>query len=333
MLMNGRRKALLGLRGSLALALLVGGFSGAAAAQTADVAGMITEIKLGKGTVEVKPAGGAADWRPAGPLMSLLGGDTVRAAGGGSAVILLTGGRGTLRVESGAPPVVVPAPSAGEGKVQKAQALLAASLGFLSSRAKETPQAVLGTRSWLKPPAVLAPRNGPMLADALRFEWWGSRMSRYTVRVLGPSGVVLERSGVQGASLDYPADAPPLVPGIRYTFQVSTEGQPPQEAWFEVLGPERTREVRAALLALEQEAGPATPANTLVALRAGFLAQQGLLHEARRAVLAALEKDRDEATLHLLLGNLYAQSGLPEQADQSLDEARFLMGGRRGGVR
>ncbi len=316
--------------GWLAIALVIGGvgFAGAAAAQSGEVAGMITEIKLGKGAVEVKPAGGATDWRPAGPLMSLLAGDTVRASGGGSAVILLTGGRGTLKVESGAPSIVVPVPSAGEGKVQKAQALLAASLGFLSSRAKEMPQTVLGTRSWLKPPAVLAPRNGPVLADALRFEWWGSRISRYTIQIVGPSGVVLERAGVTGARFDYPADAPALQPGLRYTFRVITEGQPPEAAWFEVVSPERTREVRQSLVVLEQEAGPATPANTLVALRAGFLAQQGLLHEARRAVLVALEKNRDEATLHLLLGNLYAQSGLPEQAHQSFDEARFLMGGQ-----
>lgn len=322
--MTGRH----GLAAWLGIALVAAGVALArdAGAQTGEVAGMITEIKLGKGAVEVKPAGG--DWRPAGPLMSLLGGDTVRASGGGSAVILLTGGRGTLRVESSAAPVVVPAPKAGEGKVQKAQALLSASFGFLSSRAKEMPQAVLGTRSWLKPPAVLAPRNGPVLADALSFEWWGSRLSRYTIQIAGPSGVVLERAGVTGARLDYPADAPPLTPGVRYTFKVSTESQPPQEAWFEVLSPERTREVRASLAALEREVGTAAPSNTLVALRAGFLAQQGFVHEARRAVLAALEKDRDEPTLHLLLGNLYSQSGLPEQAHQSFDEARFLMGGK-----
>lgn len=323
--MTGRHR----LAAWLGIALVVAGVALArqASAQTGEVAGMITEIKLGKGAVEVKPAGGP-DWRPAGPLMSLLGGDTVRASGGGSAVILLTGGRGTIRVETNAGPVVVPGPQAGEGKVQKAQALLSASLGFLSSRAKEMPQAVLGTRSWLKPPAVLAPRNGPVLADALRFEWWGSRLSRYTIQIAGPSGVVLDRAGVTGARLDYPADAPPLLPGVRYTVRVSTEGQPPQEAWFEVLSLERTREVRASLTALEQEAGTATPSNTLVALRAGFLAQQGLVHEARRAVLAALAKDPEEPTLHLLLGNLYSQSGLPEQAHQSFDEARFLMGGK-----
>ena len=69
----------------LGIALVVAGVALArdACAQTGEVAGMITEIKLGKGAVEVKPAGGP-DWRPAGPLMSLLGGDTVRASGGGS---------------------------------------------------------------------------------------------------------------------------------------------------------------------------------------------------------------------------------------------------------
>ena len=48
------------------------------------------------GAVEVRTLG-ASEWRPAAPLMSLLAGDTVRANDGASAVILLRGGRGSLR--------------------------------------------------------------------------------------------------------------------------------------------------------------------------------------------------------------------------------------------
>jgi len=323
MAMRRRLAAWLGVAALVAGAGLLRG----ASAQTGDVAGMITEIKPGKGAVEVKPSGGA-DWRPAGPLMSLFAGDTVRARDGGSAVILLTGGRGTLRVESGSVPAVVPGPRAGEGKLQKAQALLSASLGYLTSQAREKPRTVLGTRSWLKPPAVLSPRNSPVLPGGLGFEWLGSRLSRYTVQIVGPAGLVFERTGVAGARLDYPAEGPALVPGVRYTFRVTAEGQPPQEAWFEVLSPERNRELQASLAALEQEVGAAAPSATLAALRAGYLASNGLVHDARRMVLAALAKDPEEPTLHLLLGNLYVQSGLPEQANQSFDEARFLMGGK-----
>jgi Tfp pilus assembly protein PilF len=93
-------------------------------------------------------------------------------------------------------------------------------------------------------------------------------------------------------------------------------------------GPGATREVRAGLALLERElAGTASP-NTVVALQAGYLANAGLLNEARRLLVAALAHDPDEPTLHLVLGNVYGQTGLVRQANQSFDEARFLM--RRG---
>jgi hypothetical protein len=38
-------------------------------------------------------------------------------------------------------------------------------------------------------------------------------------------------------------------------------------------------------------------------MRAGLLAREGLLHDARRVVVAALDADRDEPTLRLLLGD------------------------------
>jgi hypothetical protein len=301
--------------------------AGAPGPEAAEVAGVITEIKPGAGAVEVRPAG-SADWRPAGPLMSLGPGDAVRASGGASAVILLAGARGTLRVEPGAPPVVVPGPQTGDGKVDKARGLLAASLGFLSSRPRELPQTFLGTRGWVRPPVVLAPRNGPVLADSLTFDWFGGRASRYTLQIVAPAGLVLERANVPGASFPYPADGPRLVPGVRYTFRVLSESQPPQEAWFEVMSAEVTEAFRRGLGAVEQEAGADAAPSTLAALRVGYLASHGLVHEARGVLLAALTRDPDEPTLHLLLGNLYSQAGLPEQAGLAFDEARLLLSGR-----
>jgi len=58
-----------------------------------------------------------------------------------------------------------------------------------------------------------------------------------------------------------------------------------------------------------------------------FAARQ-FLHEARRELLAALSKDRDEPTLYLLLGSIYWQTGLPQQAGEAYQEARFLMTAR-----
>ena len=60
-------------------------------------------------------------------------------------------------------------------------------------------------------------------------------------------------------------------------------------------------------------------------MRAGLLAREGLLHDARRVVLAALDADRDEPTLHLLLGDLYTRTGLAGPAAESFDEAEFLL--------
>lgn len=294
-----------------------------ATGQEGDSAGVITEIKIGRGRIEVKRAG-TAEWRQATPLLALRAGDAVRATENARAVVLLSGGRGSVKVAAASSPFVVPAREAGEGKVQKARALLAASLNFLSSGSKELPQAVLATRAASKPPVVLSPRNSAMLPDSLAFEWLGSRFARYTIRIGGPAGVVLEVKNLKGGRFDYPPDAPRLTPGTRYTLQVLAAGHPPQEAWFEVLDAARAQAVRRDLLALDQELGPSVSSNTLLVARVGFLANNGLLHDARRSLVEALAKDPDEPTFHQLLGNLYAQTGLFEQAAESFEEAQFL---------
>ncbi|MBI1846352.1 MAG: hypothetical protein HYR86_05205 [Candidatus Rokubacteria bacterium] len=54
---------------ALAIGALLGS-PGAAGAQGAETAGMLTEIKVGRGRVEMKTGG--ADWRPATPLSALV---------------------------------------------------------------------------------------------------------------------------------------------------------------------------------------------------------------------------------------------------------------------
>ena len=293
-------------------------------AQARETAGLVTEIKVGKGKVEVKSA--AADWRAAGPLQALRAGDQVRATDDASVVAVLSGGRGTVKVTAQNSPWTVPAVT-GDSKAQKAQALVAASMGFLAGGVKEPPKAVLSTRAIAGPPEILTPRRGPvLLGDDLVFEWMGSRFSRYTVRVTSPAGVVLEKKGVVGARLAYPPDAPALKPGVGYTLQVEALGQPPQASTFEVLDPARSASVREALAQLEASLGAGVSASSVAVMKAGALASEGLLHDARSVVLAGLAKDPDEPTLHTILGNLYAQTGLDRQAAESLDEARFLLG-------
>jgi hypothetical protein len=293
-----------------------------AAAQTPETAAVITELKPGRGRVEVKAAAGG-EWRPARPLLALRAGDVVRTTENATAVVLLSGGRGTMRVEGAAGSLTVPA-AAAAASGQKARTLVEASLGYLAGATRESSQAVLATRSMARPPVVLTPRNSRVLPEApLVFEWLGNRFTRYTVRVAGPGGPVVERP-VTGARWEYPGDAPALQPGVRYTVQVVGAGQPPQEAWFEVVDPARAGAVGTDLATLEQELGSVSPTSRAV-MRAGLLAREGLLHDARRVVMAALDADRDEPTLHTLLGDLYTRTGLTAQAAESFDEAQFLL--------
>jgi len=294
-----------------------------AAAHTTESSGVITEIKPARGRVEVKAAAGG-DWRPARPLLALRAGDIVRTTEDASAVVLLSSGRGTVRVAGAAGSLTVPGVAA-SGQGQKAKALVEASLGFLAGTTKESSQAVLATRSQARPPVILSPRNGRALPDGPAFEWLGSRFARYTVRLVGPSGPVIERREVTGPRWAYPADAPALAPNTRYTLRITAGAQPTQEAWFEVVDAARARAVADDLAALDQELGSAAPATSKAVMRAGLLAREGLLHDARRVVVAALDADRDEPTLHLLLGDLYTRTGLSELAAESFDEAQFLL--------
>jgi hypothetical protein len=292
-----------------------------AAAQPTETAAVITEIKPGRGRVDVKPAVGG-DWRPARPLLALRPGDVVRATENASAVVVLSGGRGTVRVEAAAATFTVPAASA--AAPGKSRALVEASLSYLAGATRESSQVALATRSVARPPVILSPRNSRVLPEPLAVEWLGTRFTRYTVRVVGPTGPALEREQT-GARWPYPADAPPLSPNVRYTVQVTGPGHPPQEAWLEVVDAAKAQAVTADLAALEQELGTSASPTSRAVMRAGLLAREGLLHDARRVVLTALDGDRDEPTLHLLLGDLYTRTGLPNLAAESFDEAQFLL--------
>lgn len=309
------------LVGSLALALLIG--AAAAYAQTDETAGMITEIKVRRGKVEMKTAD--ADWHRALPLSALRAGDQVRAVGDASVIVLLTGGRGTIMVKPKNSPYTVGAPRAEESTAQRARSLLSTSLGFLASGPKEPPKAVTSSRSGNRPLEILTPRNGLILPDPLTFEWLGDRFSRYHVRITDGSTVVFERKGVVGSRLAYPLDARPLKPGVRYQLQVEVAGAKPAEAWFEIVDEARAAEVRDSLKQLDASLGRRVSQTSRAAVRGGALAADELFHDARLVVLAALAKDPDEPSLHMLLGNIYLKTGLPQLAAQSLDEAQFLL--------
>ena len=63
----------------------------------------------------------------------------------------------------------------------------------------------------------------------------------------------------------------------------------------------------------------------MAVIEAGFLLSQGLPHDARSVLLAALANDAREPTLHLLLGDVYTRARLPELAAESYAAADALL--------
>src|SRR6266851_3875194 len=149
-------------------------------AQTRDVGAMITEIKPGRGRIEVRGPG-TPDWRPAGPLLALKVGDSLRATDDAAAVVVLAGRRGSVQVDATRSPFVVTG-SPADTKLQKAFLLLESGLSFLGSSSRETPRPVLSTRSVSRPPLILSPRVGPVVPDALTFEWQGYQFALRAAR-------------------------------------------------------------------------------------------------------------------------------------------------------
>src|SRR5258705_4839383 len=255
-------------------------------AQTRDVGAMITEIKPGRGRIEVSGPR-TVDWRPAGLLLALKVGDSLRATDDAAAVVVLAGQRGSVQVDAARSPFVVTAPPA-DSKMQKAFLLLESGLGFLGSNPRETPRPVLSTRSMSRPPVILSPRAGPVMPDALAFEWQGYQFGRYTLRVVAGSGVVLERSGLTGSRLAYPADAPALVPGTAYTLQLFSGQSVVDEIRFEVADRQRADDLRRDLREVDQALGADVPASSRAVMQAGLLARRRVLPRARPRGVGAL---------------------------------------------
>lgn len=283
---------------------------------------VITEIRLGKGEVRVKRAGEVI-WKAPQPLLALRPGDQVRASGDGQAVLVFTGGRGTQIVSQSNSPLTVEAPTAETG-TEKVRALLAGVTQFLLGQQKQLTYQSLSVRSLRQPPLILSPRDTLLLPGSVTFEWAGSDHLRYSIRVFGPEGLLWEQASLPRQPLGYPASAPALRAGVRYTWELEAPGHPVQRAQFQLLPSADAARVQAALALLEPATLTGYPRSTVALMRAGLLFQEGLHHEARRELLVGIAADRDQPTLHLLLGNVYERIGLKDLAAQEFEEAQFL---------
>ena len=285
---------------------------------------VLTEIQIKRGKVEVR-SGGGPDWQTPRPLLSLGPGDQVRVTGEARAVLVFTGGRGTQVVTAANSPFTVQA-QAGDGVSDRARAIMGNVTSFLLGQQREKTYQSLSVRSVrAQPPLILAPRDTRVLPGTIAFEWAGSDRLTYRVRVLGQGGgVVWEQGDLQRRTLAYPPTAPPLVAGQRYTWELETREHGVQRASFDVAQPADASRVKEALASLTPEAARDYPAATLSLMRAGLLFQETLYADARRELVTAMASHPEEATLHLLLGHVYARTGLRQLAANEFDEAEAL---------
>jgi len=309
---------------ALASALALG-FS--ALALAGDAVGVLTEIRAVGGRVEVKRAG-ESEWKPAQPLLALRPGDQIRASGEARASLVFTGGRGASVVSAPNSPFTIQ-PPATAGAADKAKALVGGVTDFLSGKQKDLAYLPLSVRA-IRPPrlAQLQPRATRLLPGPVTFEWSGPDVLRYTLRVAGPQGTLWEQANLPRKPVGYPASAPALEPGVPYSWQLETSGQPVQRTEFEILPAGEAQRVRQALDLLVPASLPEYSPTSLALMRAGYALRDRLYADARRELLAALAGDPDEPTLHLLLGQVYEAIGLADLAQREFIEARDLSGRR-----
>jgi hypothetical protein len=293
-----------------------------ALAWASDPLAVVTEIQARQGKVEVKATG--SDWQTPKPLLSLRAGDQVRAVGDARAVLVFTGGRGTQVVTAANSPFAVQALPA-EGSTDKARTVLGNVTNFLIGQQRERAYQSLSVRSVRQPPLILAPRDTRVLPGAVTFEWSGSDRLKYRVRLRGSQGsVVWEQGDLTRRSVVYPASAPALTAGTRYTWELETQEYGVQRASFEVAPAADAARVRDSLALLTPTAARAYPPATLALMRAGLLFQETLYADARRELLTGIAAAPEEPTLRLLLGHVYDRTGLTQLAATEFDEAEAL---------
>jgi hypothetical protein len=299
----------------------------AAVASAADPVGVLTEIRTERGRVEVKRTG-ESDWKPAQPLLALRPGDQIRVSGEARASLVFTGGRGAKAVSAANSPFTVQPPTTA-GASDKARALVGGVTDFLAGKQKDLAYLPLSVRS-VRPPRVaqIQPRQTKLQPGAVTFEWSGSNTLRYKIRVLSPQGMLWEQANLSRKPVAYPASAPALEPGVRYMWQLETEGLPMQQAEFEILPAAEAARVREAIDSLMPASLPGYSPSSVALMRAGYFLREGLYADARRELQTALATDPDEPTLHMLLGQVYDTIGLGELAQREFVEARDLTGRR-----
>ncbi len=299
----------------LALGAAVFALTVPALAQAQEAVGVITEIKLNRGDVQIRLPG--KNWEKPALLQSLYAGTQIQATKDARAVVLYPDSAKTATIDEKNSPFEVKAASGkGDGGVKE----VAASLMGKKKPAAYVPLAVRGGK---KPPVLLAPRNTKLMTDAPTLQWMGMERQPGNVRVYGPEGVLWSAENISLTQIKYPPSAPRLEPGMEYTWLIEKKDAPAEKVRFQLLAPAEAKAVEKDLASLRSVSGVSK--TTEAVLQAGLLASRELYYDAREVLSEAVKADPDEPTLHFLLGDVYEKTGLKELASEEYSEADFLL--------
>lgn len=178
--------------------------------------------------------------------------------------------------------------------------------GFDLAPGQASANQIGGASRGVGPKLVLyAPHKGRVLTLRPSFQWKGDATASYTFHLQDLTGSLSWDRAVTGTSLDYPADAPPLVPGQTYLWRVTPDspllGPPPPAAILVVLGDPERAQIASGLSAIPGDGFDAQAA------RARYLFDQRLWYDAVAAYSALIDKYPAHSEPYEMRGWLYEQ--------------------------
>lgn len=282
----------------------------------------ITEIQRTGGDVNVRAAG-EQEWTTPRPLLALSAGDQLRVSGQARLVVLYHADARTVTVTAANSPFTV-TPEADTRRSDQFRVVASTVAQFFGGKQSAPQLRQAATRG--DNVVIISPRHTRLLPGPLVFEWDGPETLRYGVRVFGPDGIVWTQANLPRAPLPYPATAPMLAPGVRYTWELEAAGRDRQTTTFEIVTDVEADRIRAALATLDGTTqGP--PRATGAVMQAAVLYEEGLFADARRELEQAAAADPREPTVRFVLGHVYEHIGLTAKAVRAFDEAATLASG------
>ncbi len=199
---------------------------------------------------------------------------------------------------------------------------------FLKLKSTEGTSSISGLRSGDKASALVAvsPCQTKVRDTHPTFAWTAEDPSlELRFVVYNESGVHWQSDIAGVTSVSYPLDAPALVPGVSYSWTLETSDplvSPPLRttaSFFEIIAKDDVASLEKGLASIDAKKPGATSYHLM---RASLFFDRGLIADAITETQAAVASDPDNASLHAILGRLYAETGRTDDAMREMEMSR-----------